>query len=339
MPEIIHVLITLPFTEEHMARLNNISPLVKCTQVRALKVEDIPLETWAQVQVLYTNRVLPSPEMAPKLRWVQFHWAGVDHALDSPLWQVPGFQATSLSGAASTQVAEYILMMLLAQGHHLPEMLAAQRRNEWPRDRWERFSPRELRNATVGIVGYGSIGRQVARLLYPFGTRVLATKRDTRHPEDRGYLQEGFGDPNGDFVFRLYPAEALRAMLKECDFVVVTVPMTNRNVGLIGAEELASIKPGSFLVDTSRGGIVDHSALVAALRENRLAGAALDVFPEEPLPADNPLWKLPNVILSPHISGNTPAYDDRAIDLFAENLQRYITGSPLYNLVDLNRGY
>jgi phosphoglycerate dehydrogenase-like enzyme len=108
---------------------------------------------------------------------------------------------------------------------------------------------------------------------------------------------------------------------------------------LIGAEELASMKSSAYLVDVSRGGVVNQAALTAALRDRRIAGAALDVFPEEPLPPENPLWKLPNVILTPHISGITPRYDERAVDLFAENLHRYLAGLPLYNLIDVRSGY
>jgi phosphoglycerate dehydrogenase-like enzyme len=217
--------------------------------------------------------------------------------------------------------------------------MAYQKRGEWPLERWQRFSPRELRSSTVGVVGYGSIGRQIARLLQPFGATVLATKRDAMHPEDTGYTPEGWGDPGGDYVHRLYPASALRSMLKECDFVVICVPLTPGTRGLIGADELAVMKPSAFLVDTSRGGIVDHSALIPLLRERKLAGAALDVFPTEPLPADSPLWKLPNVILTPHISGFSPQYDARAVQLFAENLNRYLSGLPLYNRIQLDRGY
>jgi phosphoglycerate dehydrogenase-like enzyme len=128
-------------------------------------------------------------------------------------------------------------------------------------------------------------------------------------------------------------------MFKDCDFVVVTVPLTSETQDLIGAEELAAMKPSAYLVDVSRGGVVNQAALISALREHRIAGAALDVFPEEPLPADNPLWKMPNVILTPHISGITPLYDERAVDLFAENLHRYLAGLSLYNLIDVRSGY
>jgi len=335
----IQVLITVPFSDAIVARLREISPRLSIKVLKATKQEDIPAEVWEGVEILYTNRVLPNPEQAPRLRWIQFHWAGVEHVVDDPLLAKPEVVATSLSGASASQMAEFIVMMLLTLGHRLPDLLAAQKRAEWPRDRWERFAPLELRQSVVGIVGYGSIGRQVARLLQPIGATVLATKRDVRHPEDKEYIPDGMGDPSGALVHRLYPAEALHSMLKECDFVVITVPKTPATIGLISTAELAMFKPAAFLIDVSRGGIVDQDALIQALREHKIAGAALDVFPEEPLPPGNPLWKFANVIITPHISGNTLKYDQRAADLFAINLQRYLTGQPLYNRIMPDRGY
>lgn len=339
MPGKISLLITLPFSEDLINSLQSISPRLNIQVIKARKAEEIEPEVWAKVEILYTNRIIPTREQAPNLRWIQFHWAGIDHAVDLPIMQSPTIVATTLSGAAATQVAEHVLMMLLALGHHLPDMLSHQRRGEWPKDRWERFSPLELRDATVGIVWYGSIGRQIARLLNPFGAKVLAAKRDAMHPEDHGYVMEGFGDPNGDYVQRLYPAAAIKSMVKECDYVVITVPLTAETRNLISAEVLGAMKPSAYLVDVSRGGIVDLSELTAALKEHRLAGAALDVFPEEPLPDDHPLWKLSNVIITTHISGNTPHYDERAIELFKENLKRYLSGAPLFNQFDPRRGY
>lgn len=346
MSNLVEVLITLPFSEELIQRLSAVSPRLHLDVHRARKADEIDDETWERVEVLYTNRVLPRPEQVPNLRWIQFHWAGIDHAVGAPILQAPGILATTLSGANATQVAEHIVMMLLALGHHLPDLLTAQRRGEWPKDRWERFSPSELRERIVGIVGYGSIGRQVAHLLNGFGARVFAIKNDVMHPTDQGYIPSnpgyvlgGYGDAQGDFAFRLYPPQALHAMLKECDFVLITVPLTNSTRNLINAEALAVMKPTAYLVDTSRGGVVDHAALAIALREHRLAGAALDVFPEEPLPDDSPLWKISNVILTPHISGNTPFYDERAVDLFSQNLRRYLAGQSLLNVYNLKRGY
>jgi phosphoglycerate dehydrogenase-like enzyme len=322
-----------------MARLQGVSPRLKFTTLKARKAEEIPAEIWANTEVLYTNRVLPTLEQAPKLRWVQFHWAGIDHVASNPLLHQPEVRITNMSGAAASQVAEYILMMLLGLGHRLIELSISQRRGEWPKERWERFTPRELRGATVGIVGYGSIGRQTARLLQPFGATVLATKRDVMHPADTGYTPEGLGDPEGDFVHRLYPPEALKSMARACDFLVVTAPLTSETRGLVSAEVLAALKPSAYVIDVSRGGVIDPEALLVALRDHRIAGAALDVFPEEPLPENSPLWKLNNVILTPHISGTTPVYDQRAVDLFSENLHRYLAGLTLYNLYDPRAGY
>ncbi|MDI6696532.1 MAG: D-2-hydroxyacid dehydrogenase [Anaerolineales bacterium] len=339
MDESIDVLIALPLPEHLVAKLQELSPRLSVHVQKASRVEDISPEQWATVDVLYTGRVLPMPDQAPNLKWIQFHYAGIDHVRDAPILRKEGVKATTMSGASASQVAEYAVMMMLALGHRLPDLLDHQRRSLWPKDRWERFSPVELRNHTVGIVGYGSIGRQIARLLIDFGAKILATKRDAMHPDDKGYIVEGQGDEKGDFVHRLYPAEAIRSMVKECDFVVVCIPLTPQTRGLMNAEVFEAMKPTAYLVDASRGGVVDHTALISALREHKIAGAALDVFPEEPLPENNPLWKMPNVIITPHISGNTPFYDERAMDLFIENMKRYLTGQPLFNLVDVDQGY
>ena len=339
MDDPIDVIITLAFNDELLKQISAVSPRLTVEKIIARKVEDINDETWKRVEVLYTNRIIPKPEQAPKLKWIQLHWAGVDHALDEPILRRDGMSVTSMSGASASQMAEHAVMMMLALGRHMPDVLAHQKRAEWPSGRWDLFSPLELRGSTVGIVGYGSIGRQIARILQIFGAQVLATKRDILHPEDTGYSLEGLGDPGGDLVNRLYPPQALQSMLRECDFVVVTLPRTKSTRGILGAKELAAIKPGAYLVDISRGEIVDHTALIPLLRERKIAGAALDVFPAEPLPADSPLWKLPNVIITPHIAGFSQHYDERAATLFMQNLHRYLEELPLYNRLDLTLEY
>lgn len=335
----IHLLITLALDDELVARIGGLSPRLEVTVHPADSPDEISRQRWEETEILYTGDVLPEIEWVPKLRWIQFNWAGVDRVIDSPILQLDGLVATTLSGANSAQVAEYVLMMLLALGHHLPKLFTLQQQSEWPSARWKNFSPKELSQSTVGIVGYGSIGRQIARLLSGFGGTVLAVKRDAMHPQDNGYYLQGQGDPDGDLVHRLYPPQALRAMLKESDFVVVSLPYTSETHHLIGEAELAAMGPNTCLIDISRGNIVDHQALVKALKGGQIGGAALDVFPEEPLPEDSPLWQAPNVIITPHLSGITPYYDQRAIDLLIENLNRYLTELPLYNQVNLQRGY
>ena len=335
----VDVLITLPFGSSLIKPLQEVSPLLRITVHPAKSIEEVPDDLWGRCEVLYTDRLIPDAELAPNLRWIQHHYAGLDPTVGFPPVDRSDTIITTLSGAATSQIAEYVLSMLLAFGRQLPALSAQQKKAEWPKDRWERFKPRELRNSTVGIVGYGSIGRQVARLLHEFGATVLATKNDAMHPGDSGYTPEGSGDPDGDLVHRLYPAQAIKSMAKDCDFIVVCVPLTEKTRGLVNTEVLAVCKPSTYLVDVSRGGIVDHPALIKALNERKLAGAALDVFPEEPLPTKSPLWGMPNVILTPHIAGVSGHYDERAMTLFAENLSRYLADLPLYNIFNPQRGY
>lgn len=335
----VDVLITMPFSASLIKPLQEVSSLLRITIHPAKNINEVPDELWKRCEVLYTDRIIPDKELAPNLKWVQHHYAGIDSSVDQIAEVRPNLTVTTLSGAETSQIAEHVLAMLLAFGRQLPTLFEQQKKSEWPRERWERFKPRELRTSTVGIIGYGSIGRQVARLLREFGSTVLATKNDAMHPVDSGYTPEGMGDPNGELVHRLYPAQALKSMLKDCDFIVVSVPLSDKTRGLVSAEALSVCKPTANLVDISRGGIVDHSALIKALNEHRLAGAALDVFPEEPLPKKSPLWEIQNVIITPHIAGISAHYDERAMELFAENLSRHIADLPLYNVFDIKRGY
>jgi phosphoglycerate dehydrogenase-like enzyme len=336
---LVEILITLPFSEEIVTPLRQVSPSVNLTLQVARRPEDVSSEIWQKTQILYTDRVLPTPDLVPALRWLQFHSAGIDFAVGSPLLQKPNLAVTTLSGAAAPQAAEYTLAMMLGMAHRLPDLFSAQNRAEWPRERWERYRPRELFGSTLAIIGYGSIGRELARLVQPFGMTVLAVKHDAMHPEDRGYSAEGHGDPNGNLFSRLYPFQALQSVLKLADFVVVTTPLTPLTSGLLGEEELAALKPGACLVVVGRGGVVDENALLQALQERRVAAAALDVFQEEPLSPTSPLWKQPNLIVTPHVGGLSSHYDERAMQLFAANLARFLKGDPLFNRFDSNRGY
>jgi phosphoglycerate dehydrogenase-like enzyme len=336
---IIEVLSTIPLSEGLQAQLRTSVPQMHLTVQPARRPDEISGEVWGRSQVLYTDRILPSRQIVPNLKWIQFHFTGIDFAADSPLVRIPEIAVTTLSGAPAPQTSEYILMMLLALGHRLPEAIASQQKAEWPRDRWERLSPSELRGSTVGLVGYGTINREVARLLRFFGVTVLAAKRDAMHPGDPGYNIPGMGDPDGHCFARLYPTQAVKSMVKECDFVVVTLPLTANTRNMINAEVLAAMKPSAYLIQAGRGGVVDQAALVEALQERRIAGAALDTFSEEPLPGSSPLWKLPNVLITPHVASISTHYLERAMDLFVANLCRYVKGEPLLNRYDPDLGY
>lgn len=335
----INVLVTFALEENLITGLRGVSPRFSLTHAPVSKAEEISAEQWEKTEILFTENIVPTPERAKNLRWIQFTYSGLDRWSSSPLFSIPSLQITTLSGATVSQIAEHAVMMMLTLGHKIPSLIAYQRKSEWPKDRLEKLQPVELRGSTVGIVGYGSIGRQVAHVLTPFGATVLATKRDAKTPEDFGFTREGMGDPEGRKVHRLYPAEALKSMLRQSDFIVVCVPLTSQTKGLLDNSAFASVKPGAFLIDISRGKVVDQASMIKALQDGRLAGAALDVFSEEPLPPDNPLWGLPNVIITPHIADNSRNYVQQACELFSENLHRYLAGLPLFNPFNTEKGY
>jgi phosphoglycerate dehydrogenase-like enzyme len=334
----IPVLITVPFPEPLVERLRTISPRLQIQVHSGRKAQDLPADLLPDTEVLYTLSAIPEPEAVPSLRWIQFHLSGVDMVADQPIVRT-GVKITTMSGASAPQMAEFVLMGILALGHRLTRMQRDKVEKHWAEDRFERFRPVELRGSTVGIFGYGSVGREVARLCRAFGASILAVKRDLRRPADEGFSQTGLGDPGAELVERLYPPQALGSMAAGCDYLVVSVPLTPETRGAIDRTVFRSMKPGAFLIDISRGGVVDHAALVEALNEKRLGGALLDVYPVEPLPETSPLWEMSNVILSPHVAGASGLYYERAADLFAENLKRYLSDQPLLNLFDPQRGY
>ncbi len=336
--EKINVLMTMPFPEELINKVAAVSPLVEITQREARKPEDIA-DIVGNADVMYAGMALPEPVDAPRLRWVQVHFAGVDHLLEHPLYRQTDIAFTTSSGIHSVQMAEYTFGTLLALTHHIPAMLGDQAKAEWTSKRWDRYKPRELYRATLGIVGYGSLGRHIAQIGQAFGMRVVAIKRNVRTVTMDRYEIPGLGDPEAEIPERLYPPEALKSFLSECDYVVLTVPLNRETRHLIDAAALAAMRPDAILINIARGDVVDEQALAKALEEGKLGGAVLDVFSQEPLPANSPLWKLPNVILSPHVSGFSDHYDERATDVFAENLRRFIAGEKLLNLVQRGRDY
>jgi phosphoglycerate dehydrogenase-like enzyme len=335
----IEVLVTVLVSEAQINDLKTVSTRIRFSSFPVNQPNEIPGDVWKRTEILYTANIFPEPEQVPNLNWIQSHFAGIDHLLESRIGKTKGIAITSLSGAAASQSAEYALAMILALSRNMPHLAVLQQHKEWPRDRWLDYRPVEIRGSTVGLVGYGSVNRELARLLKGFGATILAAKRDARRPKDEGYTPEGLGDPNGDLFDRLYPFQALRPMLTLCDFVVIAVPLASHTRKLIGAEELQAMKTGSFLVNLSRGGILDESALLDALESKHLGGAALDVFDKEPLPESNPLWKAPNVIITPHIAGISSRYNERAVMMFKNNLMRYLENEPLLNLYDPERGY
>jgi phosphoglycerate dehydrogenase-like enzyme len=337
----INILSTVTLPEGGQKRISAISEQIQLDVVPAKKTEDISSSIWENVDVLYTWDVLPDPGDAPNLKWVQFKSAGVDPYLDHPLVRTTDVIVTSMSGVITGQIAEYVLMAILAFGQKLPKLIQYQHEHHWPegKEKWRTLMPIELRHSTVGILGYGSIGRQVARLLKSFGATVFAAKKDVMHPEDTGYSVEGMGDPHGELFDRLYPIEALHSLLKESDFVVVALPLTDATHQILDTAAFEVMKESAYLVNVGRGELINEKALIQALKMKQISGAALDVFEEEPLPTDSPLWDLENVIISPHVSGISPYIHEETLMLFIDNINRYLADLPLYNQVDIQQGY
>ena len=260
------------------------------------------------------------PAVAPRVRWVQATSAGIGQLLQRTGLDRTGIVFTTASGVHAVPLAEFAALAMLYFAKRVPFMLSQQRGH-----RWERFAGGELRGRTVVIVGLGKIGLEVARVSRALGLRVIGTRR-------------GNGVDHTD-VDAQRPIAELRSLLSEADYVVLALPHTAETEGLVGAAELAAMRPGAVLVNVARGKVVDEAALVEALRSGRLGGAALDVFAQEPLSAESPLWDLPNVLVSPHSASTADSENAKITDLFCENLQRYVSGRLLLNIFDRERGY
>jgi phosphoglycerate dehydrogenase-like enzyme len=339
MTDQIHVLCTADLPADVLDQLRAVSPRLAFECRPASSAEELSAALTPETEIVYGYRGDFDVARAPGLRWVQLESAGVNHVHDTPLWR-SDVQITSANGVHAVQIGEYVLAMLLAHFHKLPQMFRHQARGEWARDeRRAALMPAELREATLGVVGYGAIGREAARLAGSCGMRILATKRAGSSARYDGWTPEGTGDAEGALPERFFPPEQLPAMLAECDAVLLALPLSDATRHTIGARELAAMRPHALIVNIGRGGLINQAALVEALQQRRIGGAALDVSDPEPLPADSPLWQLENVIISPHIAGMSRRYEQRAAQLFAENLRRYLEGRPLLNLVSRERGY
>lgn len=271
------------------------------------------------------------------LRWIQLLSAGADHALSGALMETH-VAVTTTSGIHATPIAEYTIASMLAYAHKFHVIIRAQTRHEWARSGFM-ASIENVRAKTLGIIGYGSIGRETARLGHALGMRVLALKRDPAIRRDPGWCPKGIGDPEGAIPEQFYGPEERESILRESDYIPVTLPLTPHTRHFIGAREFAAIKPGAYIVNIGRGEVIDEAAMIEALRAGRLGGAGLDVFEKEPLPPDSPLWDMENVILTPHMSGANKDYMEMASALFADNLRRFDKGEALLNMVDRALGY
>ena len=313
------ILCTETFHERHLDRFAAVAP---DAEVVRLPIEGaVPEEAIERITVGFFSAdawpdqapALMSVSLrAPRLRWFHTMSAGVDHPVFRALVD-HGAILTNSAGTSAEPIAGTAIMYLLALSRDLPRMMRDQARSEWV---WAPWS--ELDGASVAVVGYGPIGRHVARLAAAHGMRPVVVRRAVR----------------GDEGHPARPLSELADVVREADAVVVALPLAEETRGLVSAELIAAMRPGALFVNVGRGELVDQPALTAALAEGRLGGAGLDVTDPEPLPADDPLWTLPNVIITPHNSGSTDVSDRRGAELFFENLGRWVRGDELLNRVE-----
>jgi len=271
----------------------------------------------ADAEILYAWKFPPQLyAKAGRLKWLQVMGAGVDWALVPELPE--HVQITRAPGVFGPWMAEYVLAWCLWVTQRLKPYRDAQRQRRWD----DHVLPDRLGGKTLTIVGLGDIGRDIARAARGLGMRVLGVSRRGRPVRE---------------ATRMYPVAAMTRALREADFVVLLLPLTPETRGIIGADALAAMKSTAWLINIARGAVADEGALMQALEQRRIAGAVLDVFDREPLPPSHPLWKMDNVVVTPHISG--PSTADALTPVFNDNLARYLAGRPLRHVVDRGRGY
>lgn len=316
-----NILSTTNMSEKHQQRLSKQFPQHRFIYA-ANPEEGRSALTEADVLVAFGNGIGEETlDEAPRLKWIHVMSAGLE-TLPFPKLQDRGILLTNVRGIHAIPMAEYTFAAMLHISRRMGELAQAQREKRWAK----RLRVTELWDKTLGIVGVGAIGREIARRAKVFGMYTLGVNTDGRSVEG---------------VDETWATHDLKKVLARCDFVVVAVPLISSTRRLIDREAIASMKETAYLINVARGPVVDEAALAEALEQKRIAGAVLDVFDEEPLPEDHPFWTMDNVMVTPHISGLSPMYMTRGVDLFIENLSYYTRGEieKMQNVIDVTRQY
>lgn len=272
----------------------------------------------------YTN-LEELPKLAPNVRWIQATSAGIGQLVRRMSYaeRMPDTIFTTASGVHAQPLAEFCLLAMLMFSRNYWSICEQQARMHW-----ERLAGTDLAGRTLGIVGVGKVGQEVARLAHPLGLHIIGSKRQTYGLRPADLSLDELVEPG-----------QLDELLKRSEFLVLCTPHTDETEQMIGARELALLPQGAVVINIARGAVVDELALIEALRGRHLGGAALDVFVQEPLPVDSPLWEMRNVLISPHSASTSDRENKRLTDLFCANLRRFLDGAPLHNVLDVARLY
>jgi phosphoglycerate dehydrogenase-like enzyme len=324
-----HILVDVPVEPAGLRELEALPGVaVRVTEARE-EVRRLPADLILDVNVLLCT--CPPANLADMqaLEWVQISSVGYSQLVHLGLSE-RGVRATNARGVFDPTIAEWNLAMMVNLARDLRGMIRHQEHGVWERP--ARFQA-EIRGKVVGLWGYGGIGRATARLAKAYGLTVHALTRRGVSPRLLTYGVPGTGDPEGVLPDRVFTAGQERAFLQGLDFLVLSLPLMPATTGLVGEAELRALPPRAFILNPARGPLIREEALLQALREGWIAGAALDTHYYYPMPADHPLWRFPNVILTPHVSGSSlsPYFLERLWDLFVQNVKRFLAGQPLLN--------
>ncbi|MFO0918365.1 MAG: D-2-hydroxyacid dehydrogenase [Planctomycetaceae bacterium] len=327
-----HILIDAPIPASTVERLRAL-PGVSVTTVSARPEHspaiDFPVELLRDVEIFVGNNPPRNHLELQSLKFVQLSSVGYAQLYKMELPK-RGVRAANARGVYDTAIAEWNLGMMIALARDLRRMIRNQEHGVW--EKIPRFA-NEIHGRVVGLWGYGGIGRETARLAKTLGMTIHAYARRGIQPRDGTFAAPGTGDPGGQLPDRVFTKGQEADFLRSVDFLILAMPLTPENRGLIGEAELRCLKPTAFVLNPARGALIEEAALLKALREGWFAGAALDTHYYYPMPADHPLWRFPNVIMTPHISGSDlgPHFANRMSDILLHNVHSYLTGQPLWN--------
>ena len=317
------ILITLDPKDIPQSEIERIRSIVPDARLFVTNKEEEMQPLMNDIEILAGHFQVDWLPQMPRLHWYQQWGAGTDWLLNYPEIARMDFILTNSSGVHAVSISEHILSMMLAFSRRLPQAIRNQEQHRW--DRGGQPPAFELAGKTMVLVGVGAIGQRAAQITAALGMHVIGVRNDKTKSVSG--------------VEKMIGPDELDSVLPEADFLVLTMPLTAETRQMINAKTFEKMKPSAYLINIGRGGTVDEDALIQALQNGQIAGAGLDVFAKEPLPSGSPLWDMPNVIITAHYSGFAPHYNERALEIFVDNLDRYVHHQPMRNVVDKQRGY